>query len=81
MSSLIEKCLSLFANFLCKCFAGVAQSIEHQPSKLRVAGLSPVSRSFFQCCYSSVVEHFLGKEEVSSSNLDNSSEKNYYSLV
>ena len=25
------------------------------------------------CCYSSVVEHFLGKEEVSSSNLDNSS--------
>ena len=25
--------------------AGVAQSIEHQPSKLRVAGLSPVSRS------------------------------------
>ena len=25
--------------------AGIAQSIEHQPSKLRVAGLSPVSRS------------------------------------
>ena len=34
------------------------------------------------CCYSSVVEHFLGKEEVSSSSLDNSSkvetEKNQY---
>ena len=27
--------------------AGVAQLIEHQPSKLRVAGLTPVSRSFF----------------------------------
>ena len=26
-------------------FAGVAQLIEHQPSKLRVAGLNPVSRS------------------------------------
>ena len=25
------------------------------------------------CCYSSVVEHFLGKEEVPSSNLGNSS--------
>ena len=25
--------------------AGIAQLIEHQPSKLRVAGLSPVSRS------------------------------------
>ena len=28
--------------------AGVAQSIEHQPSKLRVAGLNPVSRSFYE---------------------------------
>ncbi len=27
--------------------AGIAQLIEHQPSKLRVAGLSPVSRSSF----------------------------------
>ena len=32
-------------------FAGIAQSIEHQPSKLRVAGLSPVSRSFFEIAY------------------------------
>ena len=46
--------------------AGVAQLIEHQPSKLRVAGLSPVSRSKRQC--SSVVEHFLGKEEVTGSS-------------
>ena len=56
--------------------AGIAQLIEHQPSKLRVAGLSPVSRSNVPrdgCCYSSVVEHFLGKEEVTSSNLVNSS--------
>jgi hypothetical protein len=28
--------------------AGVAQSIEHQPSKLRVAGLNPVSRSILK---------------------------------
>ena len=27
------------------CFAEVAQLIEHQPSKLRAAGLSPVFRS------------------------------------
>ena len=28
-----------------RCLAGVAQWLEHQPSKLRVAGSSPVSRS------------------------------------
>ena len=28
--------------------AGVAQSVEHQPSKLRVAGSSLVSRSYEQ---------------------------------
>ena len=54
---------SIFAH---KTVAGVAQLIEHQPSKLRVAGLSPVSRSKCQC--SSVVEHFLGKEEVTGSS-------------
>ena len=48
--------------------AEVAQSIEHQPSKLRVAGLSPVFRSIFNRPYSSGVEHFLGKEEVAGSN-------------
>ena len=45
--------------------AEVAQLVEHQPSKLRVAGSNPVFRS---CCLcSSVVEHFLGKEEVTGS--------------
>ena len=53
-------------------FAGVAQLVERQPSKLQVAGSSLVSRSFSisypkvsQC--SSEVEHFLGKEEVTGS--------------
>ena len=31
--------------FFSTLYAGIAQLIEHQPSKLRVAGLSPVSRS------------------------------------
>ena len=46
--------------------AGVAQLVEHQPSKLNVAGSSLVSRSTKEevgLC-SSEVEHFLGKEEV-----------------
>ncbi len=47
-------------------FAEVAQLIEHQPSKLRVASLSLVFRS--DCLCSSGVEHFLGKEEVTGSN-------------
>ena len=46
--------------------AEVAQLIEHQPSKLRVASLSLVFRS--SCLCSSGVEHFLGKEEVAGSN-------------
>ena len=51
-------------------YAGVAQLVEHQPSKLRVAGSSPVSRPFIAFCpCSSVVEHLLGKEEVAGSNL------------
>jgi hypothetical protein len=56
--------------------AGVAQLVEHQPSKLRVAGSSLVSRSILRIIRvlpwegrcssrcSSGVEHFLGKEEV-----------------
>ncbi len=49
--------------------AGIAQLVEHQPSKLRVAGSSPVSRSRYlgkwaPCPRSSVAERFLGKEEV-----------------
>ena len=47
--------------------ARVAQLIERQPSKLRVAGLNPVSRSFISCRCSSGVERFLGKEEVTGS--------------
>ena len=51
-------------------FAGVAQLVERQPSKLRVASSSLVSRSYFlvtkgRC--SSGVECFLGKEEVTGS--------------
>ena len=49
-----------------KKIAEVAQLIEHQPSKLRVASLSLVFRS--SCLCSSGVEHFLGKEEVAGSN-------------
>ena len=48
--------------------AEVAQLIEQQPSKLRVASLSLVFRSNKSCLCSSGVEHFLGKEEVAGSN-------------
>ena len=51
--------------------AGVAQLVEHQPSKLRVAGSSPVARS---AAHSAVkarvaqsVERVLGKDEVTGS--------------
>ena len=63
--------------------AGVTQLVESQPSKLLVAGSSPVSRSgvpaggFFDfqfsifnrscACVAQLVEHFLGKEEVTGS--------------
>ena len=51
--------------FVYRLIAEVAQLVEHQPSKLRVAGSNLVFRSFFlyisQC--SSGVERFLGKEE------------------
>ena len=59
--------------------AGIAQLVEHQPSKLRVAGPSPVSRSILTIPTraktpvvlpgprGSVVEHFLGKEGVTGS--------------
>ena len=48
-----------------KKIAGVAQLVEHQPSKLRVAGSSLVSRS--TAYIAQAVEHFLGKEEVTGS--------------
>ena len=47
--------------------------VEHQPSKLRVAGSSLVSRSI--AYIAQAVEHFPGKEEVTSSNLVVGSEK------
>ncbi len=49
--------------------ASVTQLVECHPSKVDVEGSSPFARSIF-CPGSSVVEHFLGKEEVSSSILD-----------
>ena len=54
-------------------YAEVAQLVEHQPSKLRVAGSNLVFRSdkLSQC--SSGVERFLGKEEVESSILSTGS--------
>ena len=57
----------------CAC-AGIAQLVEHQPSKLRVASSSLVSRSIckvslsFLCPRNSVVEYLLGKEEVTGSS-------------
>ncbi len=48
---------------------GSSSGVEHQPSKLRVAGSNPVSRSMasLQGPRGSVVEHFLGKEGVTGS--------------
>ena len=43
--------------------AGVTQLVESQPSKLLVAGSSPVSRSQL-ACVAQLVEHILGKDEV-----------------
>ena len=56
-------------------YAVVAQLVEHQPSKLRVAGSIPVRRSDFSSCstwantppvayVAQSVEHVLGKDEV-----------------
>ena len=50
--------------------AGVTQLVESQPSKLLVAGSSPVSRSKDlepTADVAQLVEHFLGKEEVTGS--------------
>src|ERR1700757_2470292 len=61
-------------------WAGIAQLVEREPSKLGVAGSNPVSRSISRIVPRSVsgdkiwahvaqsVEHFLGKEEVTGSN-------------
>ena len=48
--------------------AGVAQLVEHQPSKLNVVGSSPITRSVIdggpRCCRSVVVARRLGKAQV-----------------
>ena len=49
--------------------AGVTQLVECQPSKLNVASSSLVSRSSVVAYIAQSVEHFLGKEEVTSSSL------------
>ncbi len=52
-------------------WAGIAQLVEHEPSKLGVAGSSPVSRSGRSpeglAHVAQVVERVLGKDEVSGS--------------
>ena len=65
--NLPAECLRWFKSIPAHSFAGVAQLVEHQPSKLRVVGSSLISRSLAYIAQS--VEHFLGKEEVTSSNL------------
>ena len=54
-------------------FAGIAQLVEHQPSKLRVASSSLVSRSNVVrmnvgAHVAQSVERILGKDEVTGSN-------------
>src|SRR5437764_15226357 len=56
--------------------AGIAQLVERQPSKLNVTGSNPVSRSKTRdgkrkrkAHIAQSAEHFLGKEEVTSSIL------------
>ena len=48
-------------------FAGVAQLVELQPSKLDVAGSRPVSRSINTAHVAQLAEHVLGKDEVTRS--------------
>ena len=49
-------------------FAGVAQLVELQPSKLDVAGSRPVSRSGVTFAHlAQLAEHVLGKDEVTRS--------------
>ena len=72
--------LRRFESFSPHNYAGVAQLVEHQPSKLRVASSNLVARSSGLMCMgpqtwaeknayvAQSVEHFLGKEEVTGSN-------------
>ena len=56
-------------HFVARARAGVAQLVEHQPSKLRVAGSSPVARSVPRpnARVAQSVERVLGKDEVTGS--------------
>ena len=84
--------LRRFESFSPHNHAGVAQLVEHQPSKLRVASSNLVARSFEQmrkrpenvgrinAYVAQSVEHFLGKEEVTGSNPVMSSTYKFYEL-
>jgi hypothetical protein len=63
--------LRRFESFPLHQFAGVTQLVECQPSKLNVAGSTPVSRS--NAAIAQLVERVLGKDEVTSSILVGSS--------
>ncbi len=64
--------------------AGVAQLVEHQPSKLRVAGSSPVAR-FAEgegpAPVAQSVERILGKDEVTGSTPVGSSGREWREIV
>ena len=65
---------TILYRFSCRRQAGIAQLVEHQPSKLRVASSSLVSRSsrIFdtdKAHIAQLVERILGKDEVNSSTL------------
>ena len=63
--------LRRFESFPAHLRAGIAQLVEHRPSKPSVAGSSPVSRSsyFIYAHVAQQVEHVLGKDGVTSSSL------------
>ena len=55
------------AFMISRTYAGVAQLVELQPSKLDVAGSRPVSRSSNGAHVAQLAEHVLGKDEVTRS--------------
>jgi hypothetical protein len=64
-----KKCKSRIhtAFMMNRTYAGVAQLVELQPSKLDVAGSRPVSRSSNGAHVAQLAEHVLGKDEVTRS--------------
>ena len=67
-----------FAKWFAASFAGVAQLVEHQPSKLRAASSSLVPRS---AAIAQLVERVLGKDEVTGSNPVSSSNLDFISSL